>query len=176
MFILLLWKAFSFNSCTSCYGNSTEPNLGKGGYLLCLLHRPEYPESFKNIILGLLFRWLHGCFLRTDIGEEHGETAKTQGRKVRDSVPESAVMGRKSKDLFLQWSSFVFICSHGYLPLSNCYFCTTFFKKHQWVSLKSKEGEVLYQTQKIQSLRLRSHLWAHVFVLFLTCIWLMLWH
>ena len=30
--------AFSFNSCTSCYGNSTEPNWGKGGYLLCLLH------------------------------------------------------------------------------------------------------------------------------------------
>lgn len=175
MFILLLWKAFSFNSCTSCYGGTAlSLTWGRGVPPVPLTSSLVSKESFKNIILGLLFRWLHGCFLRTDIGE-HG-LAKTRGRKVRDSVlPESAV-GRKSKDLF---SSVIIICFHFvplvYLPV-QLLFLYTFFKSISEWALRAKKIEVLYQTQENSKFATRSHLWAHVFVLFLTCIWLMLWH
>lgn len=101
--------------------------------------------------------------------------AKLRGkeRESESVLPDLAGIGRKPKDPFHQWASFVsIICSHGYFPLPSCYL--HFFRDIIEWALRGKEnGGATPESEKIQ-------FWTEVPPLiscfFLHCSWLTIWH
>lgn len=166
VFIPLLWKGLQFQQLHIPFTNSIEHGFGKITRASCM--ELEYLRGLQNITLSLLFWWLHRYFHRTDIGEWHPETGQAQGKGKCDSLqPDSAIIGGKPEDLFLQWSPFCHFFFSWLFFTSQL--LSAFLSKHKRGALRSKENWGTTQSEKIQSFRLRSpplssHFFLHYYL------------
>lgn len=99
----------------------------------------EYSRGLQNITVYYSVGFTGASIGQAEVRDIQ-KLAKHRGKESeRDSILlDSAVIGRKPKNLFLQWSSFVsIICFYGYFPLPSYLY---FFRKISEWALRGKES------------------------------------